>query len=141
MAALPLSEAKELLAEILRKSNEQLRLFVIQEEGYPLQSWVVGEKLVEIMLEEFSCGVEWEQEKDIGIWTVYVPELDIWGTGNTKDEAAEDLVSAVQDYMEVFLESIPFYLGAGRKKHLPYIFRLLLAKGNRKKIKEFLGLA
>ncbi|MGI6307102.1 MAG: hypothetical protein ACOX1X_00550 [Dethiobacteria bacterium] len=35
---------------------------------------------------------------------------------------------------------MPFYLSAGREKHLPYILRLALARGDREKIKTLLGL-
>lgn len=136
-----LSEARKHLADIVSDSNKKLRLFFIKDEENSLRSWVMGEKFVELLFDSFTCQVEWEKESKLGFWTAYVPELDLWGKGDTWEEAAEDLVSAALDYMEVFLNNIPFYLNAGRKKHLPYIFRLLMLQGNRDKMREFLGLA
>ena len=140
MVQLVLNEAEKQLATIIQESNQKLRLYSIGEQESSLQSWVIGERLAEILLKNLTCQAEWEKEHIFGIWMVYVPELDLWGTGETKEEAAEDLISAAEDYREVFLKCIAFYLGAGREKHLPYVLRLALARGNREKIKKFLGL-
>lgn len=141
MLMLVLSEAKKHLADVIKESNKKLRLFFIKDEETSLRSWVLGEGLAEKLFENFSCRVELEKEPKLGFWTAYVPELDLWGRGDTKEEAADDLLAAALDYMEVFLENIPFYIGAGRKNHLPYVFRLLTTGGNKEKLKEFLGLA
>lgn|GEM_PF-1717827 len=141
MQLLALGEAAKDLAEVIKESNKMLRFFLIKDEQSELQSWVLGERMAEMLLQDFSCRVEWEKEHKFGIWMVYVPELDVWGKGDTEEEAAEDLVSAAVDYMEVFLKCIPFYFGIGRKKHLPYIVRLFLVRGNRDKIRAFLGLS
>lgn len=140
MVQLFLDKAGKQLPVIIEESNQKLRLFIIGDQSSSLQSWVLGERLAEVLLESFSCRVEWEREHIFGIWMIYVPELDLWGTGDTKEEAVEDLVSAAEDYREVFLKCIPFYLSAGREKHLPYILRLALARGDREKIKTLLGL-
>ncbi len=134
-----LSEAKKQLDQILNESNKKLRPFFITDEDNSFHSWVISNELMEKLLENLSCCTEIEKESNMGFWTAYVHELDVWGRGNTVEEAVDDLVSAVQDYMEVFLDNVPFFLGAGRKEHLPYIFRVLFARGSREKIKEFLG--
>ncbi len=135
-----LNEARKHLSDIVNESNNKLRLFFIKDEENSTRSWVMGDKFMELLFDGFSCQVEWEKENKLGFWTAYVPELDLWGKGDTWEEAAEDLVSAALDYMDVFLNNIPFYLKAGRKKHLPYVFRLLQIQGNQDKMKEFLGL-
>ena len=134
-----LSEAKKHLDYILNESNKKLRPFFIKDEENAFHSWVIGNELMEKLFENLSCRTEIEEETGMGFWTAYIPELDVWGRGNTMDEAVEDLVLAAQDYMEVFLDNIPFYLGAGRKEHLPYIFRIFFTRGNREKLREFLG--
>jgi len=141
LLALVLNEAKKHLADVIKESNKKMRLFFIKDEENSLRSWIMGEQLMEMLFDGVSCCPEWEKEHQLGIWTVYVPELDVWGKGETEEEAAEDLVSAAFDYMEVFLGNVPFFLSAGRKKHLPYIFSVMLMHGNRDKMREFLGLA
>ena len=140
MIQFSLDEAGKQLPAMLEESSQKLRLFLIGAQDSSLQSLLLGTRLAEILLKNYSFEVEWEKEPVFGFWMVYVSELDLWGTGNTKEEAAEDLVSAAEDYREVYLQCIPFYLSAGREKHLPYVLRLLLARGDRKKIKMLFGL-
>ncbi|MGI5823508.1 MAG: hypothetical protein ACOX6Z_06140 [Dethiobacteria bacterium] len=128
------------LQYILEESNQRLRLFAIGARDSSLQSWVLGKRLAEILFKSYACEVEWEREEIFGLWMLYVPQLDLWGTGDTKEEAVEDLIAAAEDYREVYLQCISFYLSAGREKHLPYVLRLALAGGDREKIKTFLGL-
>ncbi len=146
MVQFPLNEVEKQLAAIIEDSNHLLRIFFIdgQEPADGQKpfagAWVIGERLAGILLEKYSCQVEWEKEHIFGIWIAYVAELDLWGTGDTKEKAAEDLISAAEDYREIYLNCLSFWLGAGRQKHLPYVLRLALLRGNREKIKEFLGL-
>lgn len=133
-------EVGKQLPYILEESNQKLRLFAIGARDSSLQSWVLGKRLAEIIFKSYSCEVEWEWEEVFGLWLLYVPELDLWGTGGTKKEAVEDLIAAAEDYREVYLQCISFYLSAGREKHLPYVLRLVLAGSDREKIKTFLGL-
>ncbi|MGI6307101.1 MAG: hypothetical protein ACOX1X_00545 [Dethiobacteria bacterium] len=88
MVQLFLDKAGKQLPVIIEESNQKLRLFIIGDQSSSLQSWVLGERLAEVLLESFSCRVEWEREHIFGIWMIYVPELDLWGTGDTKEEAA-----------------------------------------------------
>lgn len=134
-----LGEAKKQLDYVINESNKKLRPFYIKDEENALHSWVIGNELMEKLFEGLHCRTEIENEVKMGFWTAYVPELDVWGRGSTLEEAVDDLVQAVQDYVEVFLANIPFYLGAGRKEHLPYIFRFFFARGNREEIRDILG--
>jgi hypothetical protein len=141
MLKMVLGEAKEHLGEVIEDSNSKLRLFFIKDEETSQRSWVIGERLVKALFAGFSCSAELEKEHCLGFWTAYVPELDLWGRGDTREEAEEDLLSAALDYVEVFLENLPFYIGAGRKKHLPYICNLLLVMDSKNKMRKLLGLA
>lgn len=137
----PIYEAKKNFSYILHEAGEHLKLFPIKnaQRHDAARIWVVGEPVIETILEGLRCTPEWEEDVEQGHWTVYIPELDIWGQGKTREEAADDLVTAALDYAAVYAEDVPFYLKFGRKHHLPFVWRLLLLGKEREKVKEFLG--
>lgn len=137
----PIYEAKKNFSHILHEAGEHLKLFPIKnaQRHDTTRIWVVGEQVIAVLLEGLCFKPEWEEDKEQGYWTVYLPELDIFGQGKTREEAAEELVTAALEYADIYQGDIPFYLKVGRKSHLPYIWRLLLTGGDRNKVKEILG--
>jgi len=58
----------------------------------------------------------------------WVPELALYGRGATYEEAGEDLVEEVRDYVEEYWAEIDRYRKApNRTSHFPYLLRAHLA--------------
>ena len=65
------------------------------------------------------------EEESISIW---LPELEVWGHGETFAEAKEDLLAEVRDYVDEYLDEPERYLGApNRAHHFPAIIRAHVA--------------
>ncbi len=55
-------------------------------------------------------------------YCAYCPELDLVTEMNTPEEAIEDMMDAIKDYAEEYLEDFDRYSGSpNRAHHLPYI--------------------
>lgn len=102
-------------------------------------SLIIGEEAVSLILARYTFTPQWEEDQEQGLWSVYVPEIDAWGQGETQDRSAEDLVTAVLDYMDVYLEDVPFQIKVGRGEHLPYLLRIYLASEDRQAVRQVLG--
>lgn len=58
----------------------------------------------------------------------WVPELALYGRGATYEEAGEDLVEEIRDYIEEYWSEIDRYRKApNRASHFPYLMRAHLA--------------
>ncbi len=139
--ALAVSEAKRDFSRIVRESSEQLRVFTVQnaQRHGAASSLVIGGTAMELVLSHFTFTPQWEEDADSGLWTVYLPEIDVWGQGETRLQAAEDLIDAALDFMRVFLDDIPFQIKIGRGHYLPYLLRLYQAGDDRQAIRGILG--
>ena len=82
---------------------------------------------------------QWEHDSEHGLWSVYVPQLDVFGQGATRDEAAEDLLETVREYVEFYLQDPLFYFKAGRRDHFPYVLAVALAADDPKQLRQILG--
>lgn len=134
-------KAKERLPQLIRESSEAQKFFRVgnaNRHNAP-RSWIIGEESMETLLSFVRFTPQWEEDPGQGLWTVYVPELDIWGQGETQEMAAEDLLETVEEYAVLYLEDVPFYRKAGRKEHLPYVLTMALAAGNNPKMRKLLG--
>lgn len=55
-------------------------------------------------------------------YCAYCPELDLVTEMDTPDEAIEDMIEAIKDYAEEYLEDVePYSKSPNRAHHLPYI--------------------
>lgn len=138
---LPVAEAKKNFTALIRESSEALKVFRVanaQRRQSP-RSLILGEAAMEVLLERLTCSPRWEEDPAQRLWSVHVPELDVFGQGATRDEAADDLIEAAVEYSEVYLEDVPFYFKAGRKDHYPYVLAVLLAAGDRDKLRRVIG--
>lgn len=139
--ALPVSEAKRDLSRIVREASEHWRVFTIQnaQRRDAAACVVMGEEAMAMILDRFTFTLEWEEDREQGLWSVYVPEIDAWGQGESRESAAQDLARATQDYADIYLDDVPFYVKVGRGDHLPYILRINRTHGDHAEVRRVLG--
>lgn len=77
---------------------------------------------------------------DDGQYMACCPELDIFTTLDTEEEAVQDLVDAVKEYSERYMREFDLYANsANRAKHLPYVLAILFCE-NDEEVKRMMGL-
>lgn len=73
-----------------------------------------------IMLREKSLSILLAQDGDK--YCAYCPELDLVTETDTPEEAVEDMIEAMKDYAEEYIEDFELYSKSpNRAHHLPYI--------------------
>ncbi len=69
---------------------------------------------------EFHPEVFFEGD-GVAIW---LPELELYGTGTDPDEALSDLEEEIRDYAERYVNESELYLASpNRRQHYPYVMR------------------
>ena len=60
--------------------------------------------------------------------SIWLPELTLYGRGTSYNEAEDDLVHEVRDYVDEYLDEAPLYLRApNRAEQFPYVIKALVA--------------
>lgn len=138
---LAISEAKRDFSRLVRESSEELRIFRIQnlQRHRATASLLIGETAMDLILAGYDFTPQWEEDAEQNLWTVYVPEIDVWGQGATRDDAAEDLVTAVLDYVDLYFEDVPFQIKVNRGAQLPHLLRISRAGEDRQAVRRALG--
>lgn len=134
-------DAKKEFSRLVRESSEQMRVFTVQnaQRHGAKAAVIISEETMDLILQRFTFIPQWEEDREQGLWSVYVPEIDVWGQGETREQAAEDLVSAAIDYADVYMDDVRFHIKVGRQDHLPYILRIYRTGGDRQAVREALS--
>lgn len=141
-SVLSISHAKAQLPELVRQASQNLKVYRVgnARQRDAKTSVILGEEMVQAILENIKCHPVWEEDSETRLWSVVVPELDVFGQGETREQAAQDLLATVNDYVQLYLEDAPFYFKVGRKEHLPYVLALAFHGGDADSQLQILGL-
>jgi prevent-host-death family protein len=119
------SDVRKRWAEVLRRAVAEKHPVVIGRAGLEPALLIGAEELERLLVDyEFHPEVFFE-ESAVSIW---LPELTLYGRGENYDEAHEDLVHEVLDYLDDYLGDAPLYLRApNRAEQFPYVIKALVA--------------
>ena len=88
---------------------------------------LVERSLLQLMLEYANISVSTNESK--GKWIYRASALDVFGEGESKVEAEENLCLALQQYAnDVYDNFMFYYYGQNIKAKLPFIFNILLCE-------------
>ena len=84
----------------------------------------------------------WTKEPGDENYTLYVPEVDVFGVGPTKEAAIESLTETMQEYATLYFGDLRYYLSPSvrRNNHFGYLRRIARCDGDHKQIRALLGL-
>ena len=135
------SVARDRFAELRRAALKGQEILIEdgKKNSSPLIS-LISTEILDSMTDKFSFSPVWTQDEDGG-YTVSIDEIDIIGYGDTRDEAAEVLATAVFEYAGLYFTELDFYrsLLVNRGSHYPYLRRISRCQGNLAAVKQVLG--
>jgi hypothetical protein len=134
-------DAKANFSMIARDAAEHGKVFVVanaQRKAAP-RTVILGEEAVRILLDHFVCHSEWEEDAEHHLWTVYVPEIDDWGQGESQEDAVKDLVDGAMELADLYLSDLQFFLRGGRSAEFPFMLKISLAR-DAGEVRKVLGL-
>lgn len=119
------SDVRNRWSEVLRRTVNGRRPVVIERAGVDRAVLIGAEELDRLFVDyEFRPEVFFEGD----VVSVWLPELALYGRGQSFDEAHEDLVREVRDYVDEYVDEAPLYLRApNRAEHFPYVMKALVS--------------
>lgn len=132
-----IAEARNKISEILGEVYFKRQVVEVLKKGKPvaiLQDIDTYRHLISNF--KMHCTVK----PDNGQYMAYCAELDIVTALDTKEEAIEDLIDAVKDYAQRYMQEFDLYANSpNRAHHLPYVLAILFCETD-EEIKKILGL-
>jgi Antitoxin of toxin-antitoxin, RelE / RelB, TA system len=122
---LAVSDVRKRWAEVFRQAVSERHPVAIERGG--------GERALLIGLDELElliAGYEFHPEaffepEAVSVW---LPELGLYGRGAAFEEAQDDLLAEVRDYVDEYLSEAQLYLRApNRAAHFPFVMKALVA--------------
>lgn len=104
-----------------------------QGEELVIVKAVAGEQVEMIIIPRFPLSqsvakkltLELEYDPETHQYVAACPELDLAAAGDREEEAVEDLVEAIKEYAEDYLERLDLFAGSpNRGAHLPLILSI-----------------
>lgn len=123
--ALSVSEARSRWAEVFGQAVGDRHLVAIERSSGE-RAFLIGADELERLLaaHDFRPEVFFE-DAAVSIW---LPELALYGRGAGFEDAREDLIDEVRDYVDEYLRDAQLYLRApDRAEHFPFVIKALLA--------------
>lgn len=119
------SDVRNHWSEVLRRTVNGRQPVAIERAGVDRAVLIGAEELDRLLVShEFNPEVFFEEEA-VSVW---LPELALYGRGQNFNEAQEDLVREVLDYVDEYVNEAHLYLRApNRADHYPYVMKAFVS--------------
>jgi len=135
---IPLSEAKKSLSRLYMLAEAGLEIMITNKNsGWSNVSLVNSEILTAIFDKQDVPLVETPDE-NLGGLTIAIPNLPIYGEGNTREEAVEKLIDAVIEFREAYLDNLELYKRSESLDNKIIMMKLLRCGDDREAIRAAL---
>lgn len=91
------------------------------------------------LLGTLSFNPSVELDKEIGIYTVSLSEVDLYGEGNNLDTAVDDLIDSVIQFLAIYTDKIDLFSKVEPDTKQLYLLKLLRCNGDKDKIRKAIG--
>lgn len=91
------------------------------------------------LLGTLSFNPSVELDKEIGIYTVSLSEVDLYGEGNNLDTAVDDLIDSVIQFLAIYTDKIDLFSKVEPDTKQLYLLKLLRCNGDKEKIRKAIG--
>ena len=138
--ALPISEAKARFSELSRKAGMGIEVISANKHGSGHLVSLIKTDILTVALDALHFTLVESLDGELGVITLAVQEIPIYGEGHTRDEAGSALIDAALDYVVVYEERIELFSYGDSPKTQGLMLKLLRCRGDREAIKKTLGL-
>ena len=102
---------------------------------------IIRTKLLDEWLDRaYTFNPVWDWDEESNLWSVTLPEIQVYTDAPTKEETAEQLVDLVLDYCEDYFNRLDLFTALpDRSGHYPYLRRIVRCKDTAQ-VKEVLNI-
>ena len=78
--------------------------------------------------------------EEIGGYTIALNEIDVYGEGDTLEEAKQNLLDSILQYIDIYIDKIDVFSQVESISKQVYMLKLIRCDGDRERLKEEIGL-
>lgn len=138
--ALPVSEAKARFSELMRKASSGLEVLSANKHGSANLVSLIRTDILTAALETLLFTTAETLDPELGVITIAIDEIPVYGEGQSHDEAIQSLIDAVLDYTAVYEERIELFSRTESPRTQGLMLKLLRCSQDREAIRQALGL-
>ena len=92
------------------------------------------------LLSNLNFKPEVDFDEEIGLHTVSLPEIDLYGEGPTVEAAINNLLDSVLEFLSIYVEKIDLFSKVESDQKQLFLLKILRCHGDRDSIKKVIGL-
>jgi len=127
----PLSDAKAQLSEVMSQVVREHRPTVVDRHRGKEAMLLLGADQAHALLERYRFDTQTRFEN--GEWTLFSPELKLVASGESFDEALDELVGLSDQYAADYFDRLAFYLETDRAPEFGWLLRFALTAEDKRR--------
>lgn len=137
LAELKFTDARRELTSVIDRVQSLIPVVIQPRKKSEEHTFMFKETLVREMLHEYKFNLELTDEEE-GSYSYWLDNLDIYGYGETKEEALNSLVEDLVMYAKQYTDNPVRYFNApNRRAHLPFVLKVMVCN-NAEEVKQML---
>lgn len=100
----------------------------------------LNKKIIDFLLNSLQFHISEEFDEELGVYTVSVDDINVYGEGASKDEAVEDLLNSINEYAAIYIEQIDVFSRIEDVTKQGYMLKIIRCEGDSVKLRKVLGL-
>lgn len=101
----------------------------------------INKLYVDFLLDNLHFTPVVEHDEELQIFTIALNEIDMYGEGKSKEEAAEDLLKSIQEYINIYYNKLDLYTKVDPISKQLYMLKLARCNEDKEKIRETIGVS
>lgn len=135
---IPLSEAKKDFSRLYKQAEAGKEIITtIKNSGLGNVS-LVNSDILSVVLDGLVIPIEETLDERVGGVTIAIPYLPMYGEGETREQAIENLVDAVIEFREAYTENLELYKRSESAFNQAVMLKLLRCGNDREAIRAAL---
>jgi len=135
---IPLSEAKKSLSRLYMLAEAGLEIMITNKNSGWSNVSLVNSEILTGIFNKLDVPLVETPDENLGGLTIAIPNLPIYGEGNTREEAVEKLIDAVIEFREAYLDNLELYKRSESLDNKIIMMKLLRCGDDREAIRAAL---
>ena len=81
-----------------------------------------------------------EKDEELQVYTIGLSEIDLYGEGKILEDATEDLLNSIIDFLSIYIEKLDIFSKVESDLKQLYLLKLFRCQGDKEKIRKVIGL-
>ncbi|MBA1335964.1 MAG: hypothetical protein HPY66_1783 [Firmicutes bacterium] len=133
-------DTKRFYSDINEKALNGIEVITYNAMGKTGEVSHLSKRIVDFLFDSLQFHISEEFDEELGVYTISVDDINIYGEGSTKAEAIEDLLTSIIEYTAIYVEQIDLFSKVENITKQGYMLKVIRCGSDREKLKKVLGL-